>query len=770
MKKTRILVALLLASLMAFAVVLAACAHTHTFEEGWTTDSTSHWHKATCEHDDATSGKAPHNFNSLGLCKVCGYDMHDIDASDLLPYADNTVLRIAGGYKGLETAISFQSSNHVGSGVTLIDGKTYKLGDLKPTWVQISNDMKIKFEDVYTGEEAKNEFPKWEKEGLDRVDIVAGTATLLQEGGAKGELINLAEHLDKMPNFKIYLESNPLVRMSMTGSTTGTTAGAIYFSPYFDGVDDIERYPLVRSDMVKKLLDEDISGLDDRALATAAYQPYMPTTGSVAVESLKADGSGTETITKDYTKYGNIIAKMNAKSNLKGKEAVEMFREYIDKTYDGHYTKRSDLFLGYDAAWDADELVALLRCAVANLHDSDGNPISGVFPREDNYQRQVDLYRFAGSLFGVRGMESRQDYLYFDNDGKLHDARMQADTYVALNRLGDMYKEKLVTITGHVNSGTVLEKDAGIVSYDYNQTQTIMNNTKLNLEQGQTGEEYIPMMVPVAKWSDGTEGGVYMRFTESWRSVKTEGWAISKAGVGNDTNKLNAALALIDFAFSVQGQITMSYGSDDFIQVKDASVVIKTWADVEKKYVTEDFNGQQMPKIKDALYKDMQERVANGKSLGGNYTNYARWFLGSTLNGFPKSQAFEFQCTHPVAKAAAAKVSTAIARGTIKHPLLRVESENMWYTSVPTTLPTTTTENTQIGTYKELTATNFSTDSKNANRNIFLLVIANGLTAFDASVTTPAAAANYVATNWSGTPWLNIKNDAWGRLLAYYNK
>lgn len=36
--------------------------HVHTFSEAWTTDATSHWHTATCEHTTEVSGKADHQF------------------------------------------------------------------------------------------------------------------------------------------------------------------------------------------------------------------------------------------------------------------------------------------------------------------------------------------------------------------------------------------------------------------------------------------------------------------------------------------------------------------------------------------------------------------------------------------------------------------------------------------------------------------------------------------------------------------------------------
>lgn len=776
MKKTRILVAFVLAMMMVFSIGLVACnrdnGHTHTFSEAWDgMDATYHWHKATCEHTDMMSGRAKHTINSLGLCTVCGYDVHNVDVGELLPYADGTVLRMAAGYNSGDTGITFSADVAKDGGVKLANGKTYNPGDLKPTWVQISNNMKITFEDKYSGKKAEKEYEYWvDANRTGEIDILSGTATLLQDGGTKGLFVNLADYLDKMPNFKAYLDANPIVRLSITGDTS---TGAIYFSPYFDGVDDIERYPLIRVDMVEALLNgsNDYSGAN-RNLASAEYKPYMPTSGQVVVSSLNADGTQVVDITKDYAKGGNIIAKMNdalSKGTLSGNDAVKMFRKYIDETYNGLYgEKRADLFLGYNAAWDADELVALLRCAVASLNDNDGAAISGLYSREtENTQREIDLFRFGGSLFGVRGMESRSDYLYFDKEGKLHDARQEVSTYEALERMNAMKKEGLIAMETSVSSDNRLFKDQGIVSYDYCQTQTVYNDTKLNGAGNRTtdtGEAYTVMMVPVAKWFDGTnDNGVWMRFTESWRSVKTEGWGISVAGVAGNQDKLNAALALIDFAFSVQGQITMSYGPDEFIQVKDASVQVKTWADVEKKYVTEDFNGQQWPKVTTEMLADLKAKV------GGSYTDYARQYLGSTLNGFPKSQAFEYQCTHEVGRIGAAKVSAAIAKGTINHPFLSVNSDNMWYTIVPTTLPHTQGENGKLNDYKELAgSTNWSTSK--GGKNLFLEIIKSGWSnSLVTSVNSAAETANLVKTTWMGTQYLMVKQDAWDRLLAYYN-
>lgn len=666
-----------------------------------------------------------------------------------LTYASGTVLRMATGYNSTKTGLSFDAEV-AGDGVTLADGKTYRAGDLKPTWVEVENVLGIKIEDKYQGNSASNEFDYW-KERMGDVDMVSGTAAKLTEYGEQGVVVNIGEYLDQMPNFKAYLEANPIVRLSITGNTD---TGAIYFSPYFDGVNDIERMPLMRVDMVRKLLDGEGEFTASASNKTAApvYQPYMPTSGKIDIDTVKLDGSGVETVTKDYGAYGNIIEKMNAAGSIDGVTAVNMLREYIDKTYGGYYgTERSNLFVGQNAAWDADELVALLRCVVANPQTLNGtNSIQGLFSREDdNNQRRVDMFRLAGHLFGVRGLESRQDYLYFGTDGKLRDARQDVETYEALERMNNIAKEGLISVnfmnTADGKTKQYLENDTGFMHYDYNSTQTLYNDPSQGVFDD--GELYMAVMVPVACWQDGTNGGNYMRFTESWRSVKTDGWGISADGVKGNQDKLNAALKLIDYAYSPEGMILMSYGPDAFI---------KTNAD--GSYVTFTFNGQQMPEIADATRAELWEKAS------GNYTNYARQFLGSTLS-FAKSQAFEFQCTSDVGRIGAGYISTAIGLGTIKHPELAVTS-NPWYMSIPTVLPNTKAENDMINKYTQLTSNGRFSSSKDGE-NLFVNQIVSGYA--EEGMGNAAASAAKVADDWGGKQYLTLKQDAWDRLLTYYN-
>lgn len=653
--------------------------------------------------------------------------------------AESTVtLRMATGYNSVKTGITFDPET-AGEGITLADGKTYNTGDLKPTWQALEEILGVTFESKYQGNGTKDEFAYW-VDRLAEVDMVSGPAATLNEYGVKDALVNLNDYIDQLPHFKAYLDANPIVRLSITGDVN---TGAIYFSPYFDGVNDIERMPLMRVDYVAKLLDGEGEFTAEKCNDTAApvYTPYMPTEGKIEIETPTLDGTATEIVTKDYDAYGNIIAKMNEKGAMSGVEAVNMLREYIDKTYNGYYgTERSNLFIGQNAAWDADELVALLRCVVANPQSLNGtDSIQGLFSREEaNNSRRVDMFRFAGQLFGVRGMESRQDYLFFGTNGKLHDARQEADTYTALAKMHDIAAEGLISKAfidaAEENSSTYLENDNGFMSYDYNQTQTVMNATKL---QSDEGEKYMAVMVPVAKWFDGTEGGVYMRFTESWRSVKTDAWAISKAGVEANPGALEKALALIDYAYSDEGQILMSYGPAAFIKEGETFI----------------FNGKEMPVIADATYAELWEKAK------GNYTNYARMYLGSTLS-FVKSQAFEYQCTHEVGREGAGHISTAIGLGTIKHPLLEI-AENPWYTSIPTVLPNSKTETDMINSYAELSSNGKFSSSK-GGENLFVNIIVSGLDG------TAEDMANTVINDWHGKQYLALRESAWKKLADYY--
>lgn len=762
-------------------------------------------------------------------------------AIDNLTYTQDTQLRMATGYNGEKTGLFYAASNNVGA--KLLEGTAGEFqiaaNQLKPTWKEMESRLNVKFVNKYSGaSSAAAEYTNWENK-LDEVDMVSGSATLLQEAGVNKKVVNLANYLDFMPNFKAYLDANPIVRLSITGATSGKDAGAIYFSPYFDGVADIERMPLMRIDWVKQLLDgeDDFENTTDTKTQSSVFynSQYLPATSNVSILSLKADGSDTQTIVKNYAaakayynlakggstngKYGwslssgSIVEAMNkfiSEGAKTGAELVNFFREWIDIVYTSttagttttvyEKTHRSNLFVGYDAAWDADELVALLRCVCACPKLLSGNnnleAITGIFARENNTQRNVDLTRLAGHLFGVRGMESRKDYLYFDSEGELHDARLDSASYEAMNRMYLLAKEGLVTpMTSDTKSEAYIKTSIGFMAYDYSQTQTLNSpNIGLGADQ-QPLTAYTAVINPAAVWYSGenldafgNDLGTYMRFTESWRSVKTDGWAISYDGVKGDLNRLKAALALIDYAYTERGMILLSYGPDAFIAKSSDT----TAANNNGKYGFEwfKFNGEWAPVISADTLIDLNKgdngwTVPNGTGgtktvtgTKGNYTDFARQYLGSTLS-FVKMQAFEYQCTNAAGRDGAGKVSAAIGKGVLKHPELDVVTTNMWYTSIPTTLPLTKNESDQINRMDAFKSqsSSFSQESGTDKYCRYVQLIKVGFggadrtTVFGGNGSLIAISANTSTSlgGWGGQTYISIMADSWSRLIEYFN-
>lgn len=689
------------------------------------------------------------------------------DKDKTLEYTEGTELKLAVAHNSKATTITFQDGDITGSGLRLADGVTYQTDDLKPVWKELEKRLNVTFNNVYAGNTSvQNEYRHWKTQNFEGVDVVVGNADEMASDGKTGQIVNLAEYLDYMPNFKRFLEENPIVYLSVISDVN---TGAIYYAPYFDGYDDIEKYYLMRTDWLEKLLDGEGDFTADQSdkfgdiVGEAVYEPYMPTSGKLEIESLKADGSGTEVITKNYdTTYGNIIEYMNENvdANTTGVELVNMFRKYIDAAYNGYYgTNRSQLFAGNNACWDADELVALLRCVVTNtfaLTGQNEDKVTGLFPREATLNRTSDLFSLV-SLFGVRGYESRNDYLYFDAQGNLRDARADVEFAEAIDKLNQLYKEKLILQDFDTTKDTIYkvmyQQNKGFMIYDYCQTQTLYNNDATTLAK-EKNFNLAPIINPVAKWFDGTnvkngkDEGVWMRFTESWRSVKTNGWCIPTTCTGE---ALNAAIALFDYMYSEEGNILMSFGPD-------------AW----RSGNTIPYKGEQIPELSEAALNELWELA------GGNYTNYARQYLGSTLPvGFVKNQGMEYQCTTEGGRKGAEVVSNAIAHGVLKHVSPEI-SDNLFYTMVPTVLPTTAEEDLLISDYAALGSSGLYSKSKE-RYNIYTEVLKNGfgskVALNNTFITTMPDSAQALVDEYKklgGNAYIVVKQSAWVKLENYY--
>ena len=678
-----------------------------------------------------------------------------------LVYADGTELKMAVAHNNTATSISFKAG---APAQALADGKVYYTDELKPVWAELEKVLKVKFNDVYSGgKSAQAEFTNWQNLSYAGVDVLVGNADQMSEEGKKGKIVDLSQWLDYMPNFKAFLEENPIVKLSVVSDTK---TGAIYYAPYFDGFDDIEKYFLMRIDWIQKLLDGEGAYAAEQSdtvgaiIGDIAYEPYMPTSGSLAIESLNAQGTGVQTITKNWdTAYGNIVDYMNKNvtAATTGVELVNMLRSYIDVAYNGYYgANRSNLFAGNDAAWDADELVALLRCVVTNTYGLTGqneNKVTGIFPREKELNRVSDLYSLV-SLFGVRGYESRNDYLYFNANGELVDARGQADYINGIDKLNQLYQEGLILQNFDTATFTTKQmalNNAGFMLYDYVQTQSIYNEDK-DVIAAVPGYNLSAVMTPVAKWYDGSNAeGTYMRFTESWRSVKTSGWCIPSTCSGD---ALQAALKMFDYMYSKEGAELMSYGPAAWRSGK-----------------TINYKGQQIPELSDKALEELWTLA------GGSYTDYARKYLGSTLPiGFVKDQGMEYQCTTMNGREGAQKVSNGIGLGTVKHVSPAI-SENLWYTMVPTTLPTTKQQDDTLASYTGIAADGIYSKTKGKYciySEIIKYGLGSGVELSNSGKTylgnMPADAAALIAAHdqLGGGVYMMAKSGAWTNLYNYY--
>lgn len=581
------------------------------------------------------------------------------DADGGISYAGGTALSMNVGYNNNTPYgyITYQNNDALVTGEFTLFGSHYAAGQLKPAWAALQEELDVTFTDNFTNLSSDAQINTAITDGvLATYDVVTGsTAAITTQANADPDLfLDLSMYLDYMPNYKAFLEENPIIMLSLTSSTD---TGAMYMAPYFDGNDDIEKYEIANMTWIEKLLDGTAAGDSTTFTAqatakqattgtaaskrgdvldgtSASATSYMGQTGSWWVETtdvsaadLNEDGtvpdgvdtSATTTVVVNYDavldeladsssalaqamtaagvanpgslESGNIVDLQNAAidetdGEVTGAQLLAILRAYIDVAYqtkDGakFYDVRSDVFNGYNAAWDVDLLVALSRCVVTNTSLLDTQTamadIYAISGRQGTTQRFNDLLSLTGELYGERGLTFRYEYAYLDSDNSVKDARLNEDTYTALDRMNALVEEGLIYTGTETGNGTISYYTANqieaLMIWDYVQTQTANGGyAAMGLtEIAAVGDDYnfAPIVTPVSKWNDGTtddsdydyiDGRKVMRFTESWRSVKNSGFAVPYEAVANNPEKLAAVLAFIDYMFSNDGQILMSYG------------------------------------------------------------------------------------------------------------------------------------------------------------------------------------------------------------------
>ena len=729
---------------------------------------------------------------------------------DAYKRTSEVTLNLAVGHNSLLTSTSFKD---LGSEITLPNRtKAYSNGEMKPAWAQMGADLNIKWNDVYEGKQTSQNLNTLLTEnqtgsnetkyaGVDLFTTDLSVAVSKANSGT--DILNLASYLDYMPNFRNFLNENPVVYLSLLQDGMNTTTGEgqkILVAPYFDGYDDIERYCIIRHDWAKKLLNGDAAGSDAKfsaACAAATSATSFMGSANYTVDALTADGADTQKITKDYAaalaaaknattalgmaynaiagsvysgESGNIIDIMNAalaaNKDATGTQLINLFRAYIDVcfTKDGkayfNSANRANVFIGNDACWDVDDLVAMLRCIKTNASVlvGSGKTLGGIAPRSGQNDRTPDMVSLACQLYGVRGGTSRNEYNYIDKAGNILDARTNKAFYEAMANMNNLRKEGLIAdYSGKSNFATSsgLATKANIpdeyfMVYDYSQTQTLAGFlaedstvTHKDFPNGTPeGYYFAPVITPVSKWDVDGNGTIaadeYFRFTESWRSTKTGGLAVNGA-IRNDKNKLDAAIQFIDYLYSEDGQIVSTFGPMASNAAGEGGFWYNTPATDDEvkegnyfrykgvRYSGTDYKGDITPTITENLYKSFKGQVVNGWKTGDNskvsgaalsFTNYARMLIGSTLPVGVKDQSFENQLTSKMGQTGAGVVGQALAKGVIKGMSLDLDKNNYWFTCVPSGLPVSKTnqdllDSTAQMPFKYMTGTQIAGGDKN---------------------------------------------------------
>lgn len=670
----------------------------------------------------------------------------EVDLHVAINYSSNVA--IGGVTTKCYQFITYQLTTAYTSAIT---GETYSQGDLLPVWEAIGEKLHINFIDAASTNDATTD-AQWQAQktlGFAGIDIINGTGTnIAKEAVANNNFVDLAAYLNYMPNLKAFLEANPSVRNSITASD-----GGIYYTPYFDGFGEQEQMYLMRIDWVEDILDATSPTFDTTAAVVPTNYTHQCMPDSLTTNIVVANSDGTTRIVeKSYTT--NILDVIKGLTSPTGADIANAFRAYMTATYgDQGYAKLSDVFVGTDAAYDTDELIALMYVLKSNpqyLTRELATPLTSVniyVPRTSEASR-VNNYIRGLEMFGLRGVFSKCEYLYFDQQGLLQDARHNIAFVNRVNDLVNMGLDGLAlnsfggTTVNYVN--TMVVNSNAFMMYDYNNTQTTASimNAGLAVDPTYSFQAVLP---PVVDWLGN---GNYFHFTESVRSVKNEAWGVVKDESRSET-ELFRILKLVDEMYD--------YSTADSVGT------IHLYGPTGYTDGTIAYGEGTVYKFSDAAKTEMS-------TLGQAMINYLRIYVGATEPiGHIRSLGLEYQTLSSDGIEGVERLNTAVAAGVLllagnvaEDNAVGVDASNPWFRLSPTAFPLTAQESTDI--------TAFMSGIQNATKqSVMQTLVTNGFTGNNGSYT----AATFMALWYSGDIdvyneiYIKAYRDAYSRLQIF---
>ena len=641
------------------------------------------------------------------------------DASDTASttVADNGRLDLWVSYNG-QQGVTYQGESAFNNPV---DETSYSKDQLLPTWKRFAELTGTTISDAvkYAGNGIDTDFDSIQQNKYasqthedQKIDVMVANITKIEKAAAAGEAVDLSEYLDDMPNFNDYLMKNPIVQKYLTYNE------GIYYTPYYDGKDTIEKMINLDHKMVTALLDSNstdafdskLSGKNgaDNTLQEAQYQPFMdPQYNYPDAETevtISKDG-GTKTGTISIQRTANIIAQQNTSlaAGVSGKELAEQFRNYLQTAFakplaDGTYSKLSDIFLSESAAFNTDELIALMRLVKANpgyLTGDSNAEIEILCPRGEANNRIDNIQDFL-QIWGVQGVVGEKDLLYWDANGKLNDAGSTPATYDALNNLRAIYQEGLIKDrfyvydkatnadgTKYLNENFAHTKGSsaayGFMIYDYNASTSAccpIDSNGVGTAEGKltNGVTYQPLLSPVlpplSYWASSTSydheqalsnhtNKELMRFTEDNRGMKNSSWFIPKS-----TDNLTAALKMVDIMFSKKGAWINNFGPEEY------------WVTTDESQFSS-YMGVKNPSLNEKTFKILND------SAKDMWTDM-RMYVGSThAVGNIRPAQMNYESTNEFSRPGLANMENAILSGAVNLTMSEKKNSKKFDISVP---------------------------------------------------------------------------------------
>lgn len=672
--------------------------------------------------------------------KKTGYNFVEAPTDENYTALENSQLNVYVNYNG-KNGITYRGSTAYANPV---DNATYRENSLLPTWQTFAAKTKLTINDVadYTASDDTavntNFTQKYEGKDGAKVDLIYLNTKYIDSA----HYVNLLEHLDKMPNFARFLENNPTIKKNILKGE------GIYYTPYFDGYNDIEKMFIMDTALAAKVLDATDAELENfdtlvcggsnpaaNVVKGGYVTPYINAEHNYAAATTTVDiqptaTSAKSTLTIKQTSY-NILAKQNEMlaAGTTGKELAKTMRAYLkqaigDEVGEGKtYANYSDFFTSSAAAYNVDELIALMRLVKANpgVVTGDSNQeVVTFFPRGHEDNRVDNILDFI-QVWGIQGLTAEKDNIYFGADGKLHDLNTTQASYDALTQLSALYDEGLI-LTEFWNKPSTIDKTAyldtyfkknknnggyGFLMYDYSAATGAANDmvdgigTKADKRVGTfknlsvTGVR--PVITPLSYWSTESysntqrlsdlTGKTLVRHTEDTRALKNNSWAIP-----TNYQNLDGALRMMDYLFSARGLMNQDFGPEAYWakptvgdSVNGTIVTnenVNTLVDANKVYVSDDIvNGELTP----IMSKTLKAMVAWGSNNGQDFWSFMRGYIGSTHGvGHVRSKGIDIQATNEYAAFGLKGLKAAIANDVVQISLVdKVKGQYNWLTCVP---------------------------------------------------------------------------------------